>query len=768
MQTGNHWRVARLGQGFMVFLAALAGRIAMGQMPNSTVLENKVMRLVFGNDPVPYLKEMSHRGGDTLLVAEQEANSLFRISLRKADGTTETLAGNQAGRAAITIPAAEKSRSVSMEFAEFPNTALRVSIRVELDTDPALSCWSIRIENPDRLELTAVSFPRLNAVPQIGSTGTDDVIVMPAYPGALAVNPGECWSVNSGKELRYPGDMSAQFLAYQDRSAGLFFASRDGGSHPRKLGVWRRADTFEFAHSYELDGDAAAEWECPYPVVLGVTQGTWQDSADLYKRWAVQQSWCARPLTRRDDIPDWFKAGPLIYVCAVRTYAADRTVSGSYYPKYLEHLNYLREKVDGPIVPMLASWENHRRWTGGDYFPIFDQEQAVPVIARMRAEGYRPFFFLSGLFFTFDNQGVNGGTIPAAEEHLDSYVIDQATGKPAVYTLNESSGKTDWKRNSYAICVGADFAKPFFRNVIDRAREVGVDVLQMDQTTSGGGYACSSTAHNHRPGPGCYQTHDFHALLDDMRTYGKSHTPDFVLFHEEPHEELISHLDGFHVREYKEKWWYRSQPGAIGIPLFTYLYHEYSIGYGGDSTPIGARNQLWNARCHAVNLVTGKTPGISVWSNPQQLFDSHPAPLTMVRNHCRLLKTRAVRFLMLGRMLHPYELDVPSQVYRVWTNSGGKGHTEDFSEASVLTSSWLDPDGNVGHIFVNPGEEARTVSLQLDTRNAPESPVANVEIWRSTADGDFQPLWQQAQLPKPLELELAPLEVVCIEIQPGK
>ena len=150
---------------------------------------------------------------------------------------------------------------------------------------------------------------------------------------------------------------------------------------------------------------APAMWQSPYPVALGVTQGRWCDTADQYKRWAVQQTWCAKTLAERRDIPAWWKDGPDVHVCEVRTYDNTRTCTGSYYPKLHDHLRTFREKIDGPIVAMLAGWENHRRWTGGDYFPVFDADQAKPVIQQLRQDGFRPFFFLSGLVLHVSERG---------------------------------------------------------------------------------------------------------------------------------------------------------------------------------------------------------------------------------------------------------------------------------------------------------------------------------------------------------------------------
>ncbi len=738
--------------------------IASGVGAQDLVLENAALRLELGRVPGLHVARLVHRASGVAVIADGAAHSLFTIVLRKPDGGTESISSGQAGTVdAVLEPGTGKTTAV-LRFAGFPGQAVRAEVRIEVGDGDPLSIWTLRLENPEHRSLALVRFPSLTTVPQLGDSGEDDVLVLPAYPGGLAVNPGAKWKLNEGVQLRYPGDMSAQFLAYQSPAAGLFLASRDAGNHPRRLSAWKREDGFELSHEYDGNGESPDSWDCPYPMAVGVTQGHWYDAADLYKRWAVQQPWCVRTLAERDDVPAWWKQGPVVHVIAVRTFGPDRVQSGSYYPKLQEHLRYLRGKVDGPIVAMLASWEKNRRWSGGDYFPVFDQEEAKPTIAAIRADGFRPFFYLSGLYFTFDNIGVNGGPVPAAAEHMDSYVIDEKTGKPAEYTLNESRKPVEWKRLSYDICPATPYARQFCRQIVDDAHELGVDILQMDQTTSGAGHPCYSPDHGHPVGSGAYQAEAFHALLADMRQYGKSKTPDFVLLHEEAHEELIPYLDGFHMREYKEKWWYRAKPGVIGIPLFSYLYHEYAIGYGGDNAGVGPRGEAWNTRCHAVNLVSGKTPGVSVWSGPSQLFDSHPAPLAMIHNHCQLFKTPAVRFLMLGTMLHPFVLDVPDQAYRVWTTTGGTGHAEDFTEPAILTSSWQAPDGAIGHLFVNPTMVPQTLNVAIDSRNRPAAGTYDVDLYTS-ATAAFAPLWQNTVLPRTYSAELPPQGVVFLELR---
>jgi hypothetical protein len=735
----------------------------------SATLENAVLRLEVQQSPNPYIARLVHKASGQAVVAEPSYKGLFAISLDKADGSQEMIESGRAGASTMNVAKTDTGNKLTLTYGKFPGLDLAVEVTATCDAKEPLTHWSIRVENRTGRRLRAVRFPQLLAVPTLG-TGKDDVLVLPALPGTLIENPAENWRVGQSVTLQYPGNLSAQFLAYQDPTAGVYLAGTNRDGWPMSLVVFRQADGLRLWHEFTVasDGPSADNvWESPYPVALGVTQGAWYDSADLYKQWAVRQPWCAKPLAQRDDIPAWLKAGPDVHVVCVRTYDSQRTCTGSYYPKLLEHLRTFRDKLDGPVVAMLAGWENHRRWTGGDYFPIFDEPQARTVISQLAQDGFRPFFYLSGLFFTYWNEGRDGGEIPAAQKYSAAYVIDEKTGKPKEYVLNESNPSGDWKRHSYQFCVGSPETKEFFCRVVDQAQALGINVLQMDQTVSGAGDACASTSHRHAPGAGRYQSQAFWDLLDALRERGKRRSADFALLHEEPHEQLIPHLDGFHVREYYEKRWYRAQPGAIGIPLFSYLYHEYSLGYGGDSAGLSKQNSRWNVRTHAMNLVAGRTPGGAIWSSHASMSEAHPDQIAILRNHSRLLKTRAKDFLMLGRMLHPLKLDEPTLAIAAPLDKHSKGKGE-VPTPAILTSSWQSSDGRIGHLFVNISETKQPLNVRLDTRNVPARGSYDVELYESKDRSSFQPLWQGVQLPKEFARELAPMEVVFLELREAR
>jgi hypothetical protein len=351
---------------------------------------------------------------------------------------------------------------------------------------------------------------------------------------------------------------------------------------------------------------------------------------------------------------------------------------------------------------------------------------------------------------------------------MPEFVTAELTGQPQVFTVDESNAAWQWQRDSYAFCVSSPVVRQFFRSVIDQTMLLGVSVLQMDQTTSGAGFPCWSREHGHVPGVGDYQSRDFRGLLRDMRAYGKGKDPDFALFHEEPHEELIPFVDGFHTRQYLEGQWYRGYRGAVGIPLFSYLYHDYAVCYGGDSVNIGPGGipiVPWWVRHHAVNLVTGTTPGAATWFYPEQLAHADPRIIALLREHRRLLEAGAEPYLMEGRMLHPFEIDSPMLTYS-GADRGTPGQP-DFQESAILTSSWQAADGTVGHLFVNLALVSQPLGVDLDTRNAPGFDPCDVSAYRSQSGGRLEPLWESVTLPQLFSTTIGPDEIVFLQVRPA-
>ena len=325
------------------------------------------------------------------------------------------------------------------------------------------------------------------------------------------------------------------------------------------------SDRLWIQHEYVplVEGDGV--WESPYSVVLGVTQGMWHDTADIYKRWAIRQPWSPKTLAQRDDIPAWWKAGPAVHVFKYVTLRcpAERQWFGPSKGDGATSVSFART-LDGPVAPMLAGWENHRRWTAGDYFPIFDQASAPPILRQLGTEGFRPFFFLSGWITPSRTKDETPRRFPLPR---NNDCTSWSTGRPCaprVWSLNESSRaepgsgtrtSSAWpiRRRPTSSAKSSNRRTPWESTRCKWTRPSkrrAMPVLR--RTTATGQDRGSIRLAISRTRPGC------------VNTASDSHR-NFVLFHEEPHEQLMPFLDGFHVREYYERQWYRSYPGAVGI-----------------------------------------------------------------------------------------------------------------------------------------------------------------------------------------------------------
>jgi hypothetical protein len=733
--------------------------------PDVAIFENRALSFTLKRTPAPYVSELKDTQTGTRLVSNPADRDLFVIVLTGGSGQ-EYIGSSTAETVGVDATGTDWDRKIIITYSGLRNLDLSATVHIRVPVNDPLTYWSIDVRNNTGKKIEFVQFPRLRTVSKIGNE-EDDFIVLPDLPGTLIRKPWTTWEMDYGTwVLRFPGGLSAQFLSFQDESAGLYYASRDSEGYGKRLVVAKRSGGFDVFHDFYLPDTIAAYWHSPYEVAIGVTRGTWQDSADIYKSWAVTQPWCAMTLAQREDVPEWLKRGPFFYVSSVRTYAQDGTCSGSFYPTLTAALRTLRDKVGSAFVAMLADWENHRRWTAGDYFPVFDEENAKKTIGRINKEGFRPFFYLSGLNYSIENRGVDPSVIAIPEDRFADFVVDKATGDPFIIERDESTGQFQWSRVMHSFCVDGPGTKAFFEDVVDEVLALGVKMLQMDQVVDGAGLPCWSDSHGHEPGAGLYQAQGFRSLLQDMRAHGKESDADFALFMEEPHEELIPYLDGFHMREYLEKTWYRGYPGAVGIPLFTYLYHEYAVGYGGDSTHLGVKgvNTAWYCREHAVNLITGKTPAAATWSNPNELSNADPRILKLLAHHIRLLDTGAYRYLILGRMLHPVKVVSPELTYTLSRYENGQQVDYEFTEPAILYSAWEAPDGNTGYFFINLSQKSLPLSLQPEALGALPAGPREIVLRSSTNGFTARRLDRNTNIQRLRAMTLAPDEILYIEV----
>ena len=223
-----------------VFLCAFAGIVKAGGNRGIATLENRTLKLEIGASPTPFIERLVHKVSGQALVASPANKSLFSIILAKEDGSSDTIESTQAGESSASTGLANQ---LVLKYGRFPKLDLAVEVTVNGGDESPQTYWTMRVVNKTGRRLKAVRFPQLLAIPAIGES-KDDVFVLPALAGALIENPAQAWRNGQSATLRYPGDLSAQFLAYQDRSAGLYLAGMDQAGHPMSLTVSKQADGF--------------------------------------------------------------------------------------------------------------------------------------------------------------------------------------------------------------------------------------------------------------------------------------------------------------------------------------------------------------------------------------------------------------------------------------------------------------------------------------------------------------------------------------------
>jgi len=578
--------------------------------------------------------------------------------------------------------------------------AVTCTFRARKDSPFILARIVVKSDEP-RL-LSAIRFPILRVPLPLGETGEDDAVLLPNCDGCIVCDP-----LKNGlyRALPYPGAASMQFMALYDKRAGIYVAAYDAHAHTKVFNARRVGKAAELNITHLLPRTSQRQWSLSYDMALttfrskfGTDTTSWEAAADMYREWAVKQPWCRRTLAERvasGDVPKWLTEPSLFYAFSLR--GQDRQ------KKIVNRLSYVveqaeawREILGGPVTFMLMAWEKRGPWVTPDYFPPFGGAEAFKrVTGELHARGHHTLVFLSGLKWTLHKQrdGVVIDQQAAFDQRGRPYAISDLTGKPLIF------GKPTAGVGQHAqICAATPLAREILLGSAMRCLDLGVDCVQADQIVGGGLPLCYHPRHPHPPGGGSWCAKSLYDLFAAIRREGKAKDPNFAFSMEEPGEFFIPVLDVYHARDYKQASWPRAGRGVFGVPLFTHVYHDYMLGYGGDSCSVSDKPSPVAVYQQAANLVCGKTPGVAVWS---RWFDPHRIDAVqrrILRGHFRLWRGPAHDFLVFGRRIATRPLDVPQIELNVWDWRTRKRTA--LRVPSVLHSAWRLTDGRTGWVFV--------------------------------------------------------------------
>ena len=615
---------------------------------------------------------------------------------------------------ASTISSASASKTsvrqedgvVIVECTHDKPTNFAVTCRFWLEKKSGQMLGRIGIRSPAPCRIAEVRFPLVTLGLPFSGSGEEDRLLWPECDGTMLLNPSKN---RADRQFRYPGTASLQMIAAFDPTAGVSLTARDRKAHSKMFCTRRQGETIELSITHVLPQTPLSEWELGYDVALaglrpskGLKRITWEAAADVYRDWAVEQPWCQETMAKRvadGDIPKWLTEPTLLLTFSLRGKLADGSV-GNRLPVLVEQVERWSKVVGVPVTCLIISWEKLDTWTTPDYFPPHGGESEFLAATRqLHKAGHRTMVFLSGLYWTLEKNMAHSDRPPVQVDQRAGF--DRRGRASAVSDVAGEAvirGKPDSGIGEAAtICPSTDLAREILVGTSRQCRQLGIDLVQVDQLVGGGMAACYHPDHAHPPGGGTWCSQALYRLFAEIRKEGKEADPDFAFAIEEPGEFYLPILDTYHARDLHQGRWPRSGAGVLGVPLFTHVYHDYLSGYGSEGCYASERPSRLAVYQMGMNLVCGKIPAVALWSRWCEPEKLDPVQLRLLRAHLELWRGPAGEFLNYGQRVASPELEVPPLVM-VLTEKDGKTKRE-LVLPSVLHSAWRLPDGRGGTIF---------------------------------------------------------------------
>jgi hypothetical protein len=553
-------------------------------------------RLTVTFDPAEHGAVVSLTARGTEFIARQRAPRLFQLVFSqrgdpKANRLVVTSREMAACRAAQSAIAGRTA--LRLTFSGPADRPIEVVCTVTAARDDPLLHWGIESRFPASLALESVQYPILGLRAPLGG-GDSDAIVVGSTKGGIYRRP---WSYPPGRSIscRQPGNLAAAFACYYNDDVGLLSAVLDPRGYRKSVDLVRTAAGVELAWQhpclesspYVSDDDAVLS-----SFARGASDRSvdWRDGADIYKRWAVSQPWCAKTFANRDDLPGWLKQGP-----AMVRFNRDWLARPERIERWLKQ--YWRPQFgDTPLIIAYWGWEKVGTWVTPDYFPCYPSDGQFRRLVKLGRElGGHAFLWPSGYHYTmtYDKR-------PDGRFAWDDRQRFDAVARP--HAVCQRDGTMETRAASWLLggecatmCAGDPWTIDWFNHTAVEIVRRGVELVQVDQVVGGGFPVCYSLHHGHPPGPGRWSTDAFRKQLETMLAACRKVDPDAVVCFEEPNEWFIQQVGIQDYRDF-ESLKQASEPASV----FNYLYHEYLPTFQSNPKP----DRLMQAYC----LVNGEIP----------------------------------------------------------------------------------------------------------------------------------------------------------------
>jgi len=289
-----------------------------------------------------------------------------------------------------------------------------------------------------------------------------------------------------------------------------------------------------------------------------------------------------------------------------------------------------------------------------------------------------------------------------------------AEGK--MYAVKDQNDQLVFKQlrwaDNFMMCAGSEGARNILDSCYSYIYNMGIAGVDLDQNIGGEVDDCYSSSHGHPRGAGLWQTRSMEKFLSKIQSDNLKRGEHCFQGVEEPCERYVPYFDVFHGRAFTATRWPVYGPGAVSVPLYLYLYHQYQIAYAGwidgGFSPCGYEKYgLGRA------YIFGMYPGVRTGGKMELRKNAPSDELLMLKGYLYLMN-EAPDFLLRGRMIGETEIEGSG----LFDTSAGRGDEIPVSWDAVQGITWLSEKGDrQGTALANLSGEKQDIKIRVEAND---------------------------------------------------
>ncbi len=516
--------------------------------------------------------------------------------------------------------------TVIVKFVLSSNAEIISHINVELNNDSLVS---------------GVDFPRFRTSRKLLNSNVSKLFVDPMYEGRM-----QSVETNWSKYTNfYPAKQGLQMSAILSDSAGVLLRTNDTVGHVKSFGFLNNSDneiSMAVRHCMPYD---SRTWNASYQTMIGLCGNSWEDAAEVYRNWAINQSWSDTLLINRKAVPENYHKTPL--VISSELYLEDNIYN------LRVRLKCWAGKYKTNIIYRPIGWEKYGDWVGIDYLPTKNSDSKFEVL---NSELKKVGIITAGFIESFHWTKYIEGNIKISE-NLEKYFNDNNGNELCRTQINESLYVYVHKvRTDNFLCRGTSRGQNLLPDVADGLFERGVTTIHndADQFMCGNG-PCYNTLHGHPVPYGRWETDTMIKTYKEIIKKAKTkNIENFSLTKEWPCEIYNMILSGYQARNWKIVSSEKNQ-----IPLFVYVYHDYIPTIYG---LCDANTSKDVEQC--ASIIYGQMNSIAFWNSTVQ--EPKSTDSVLIDYYESMNDTHAKDYLMYGRLLKSIVSSGTGAIHNTW------------------------------------------------------------------------------------------------------